>query len=50
MSWSITFLQSILGDNEDKLLDEEAQNLEGKITYTELVHALKQMKSERDRD
>ena len=40
-------LNDILGDNEDKLLDEEAQNLEGKITYTELLHALKQMKSEK---
>ena len=40
-------LNGILGDNEDKLLDEEAQNLEGKITYTELLHALKQMKSEK---
>ena len=26
-------LNDILGDNEDKLLDEEAQSLEGKITY-----------------
>ena len=40
-------LNDILGDNEDKLLDEEAQNLEGKITYTELLHALKQMKNEK---
>ena len=40
-------LNDILGDNEDKLLDKEAQNLEGKITYTELLHALKQMKSEK---
>ena len=40
-------LNDILGDNADNLLDEEAQNLEGKITYTELLHALKQMKSEK---
>ena len=35
-------LTDILGENEDKLSDEEAQTLEGKIT-----HALKQMKNEK---
>ena len=40
-------LTDILGENEDKLSDEEAQTLEGKITYAELLHALKQMKNEK---
>ena len=29
-------LHAILGDTEDKLSDDAAQNLEGKITHTEL--------------
>ena len=37
----------ILDENEDKISDEEAQTLEGKITYAELLHALKQMKNEK---
>ena len=40
-------LTDILGENEDKLSDEEAHALEGKITYAELLHALKQMKNEK---
>ena len=40
-------LTDILGENKDKLSDEEAQTLEGKITYAELLHALKQMKNEK---
>ena len=40
-------LTDILGENEDKLSDEEAHTLEGKITYAELLHALKQMKNEK---
>ena len=40
-------LTDILGENKDKLSDEEVQTLEGKITYAELLHALKQMKNEK---
>ena len=40
-------LSDILGVNVDKLSDEENQNLEGNITYTELFHSLKQMKNEK---
>ena len=40
-------LTDILGENEDKLSDEEAHSLEGKITYAELLHTLKQIKNEK---
>ena len=40
-------LTDTLGETEDKLSDEEAHTLEGKITYAELLRALKQMKNEK---
>ena len=40
-------MSDILGDNVDKLSYEENQNLEGNITYTKILHSLKQMKNEK---
>ena len=40
-------LTDILGGNEGKLSDQEAETLEGKITYAELLHALKQIKNKK---
>ena len=40
-------LHDILGDNEDKLSDDAAQTLDGKITHIALLHALKHMKNEK---
>ena len=40
-------LTDTLGETEDKLSDEEAHNLVGKIIYAELLHALKKMKNEK---
>ena len=37
-------LRDILGDNEDKFSDDAAQNLNGKTSHTELLHALKHLK------
>ena len=34
-------IHSVLGENENKLSDEESQNLEGEIKYSELGTALK---------
>ena len=40
-------LNNLLGDNKDKLSEERSQRLEGKITYAELLQALKQMKNDK---
>ena len=40
-------LNNVLGDNKDKLSEERSQRLEGKITYAELLQALKQMKNDK---
>ena len=38
-------IHSVLGENENKLSDEESQDLEGEIKYSELGTALKNMKN-----
>ena len=42
-----THISDILGENETKLSDQEAENLEGEITLTELAQALKNMKNDK---
>ena len=39
-------ISDTLGENETKLSDQEAENLEGEITLTELTKALKNMKND----
>ena len=36
-----TPIENIIGENESKLLDAEAEKIEGEITYAELAKALK---------
>lgn len=38
-------LQDILGDNPSKLSDQDAEKLEGEISYLELANTLKNMKN-----
>ena len=38
-------IHSVLGENENKLSDEESQDLEGEIKYSELGTSLKNMKN-----
>lgn len=38
-------IQTVLGDNEIKLSDEESQELEGELTHSELAYALRNMKN-----
>ena len=40
-----TPIKDIIGDNENQLNDDEAQKLEGELTYEELTLALKNMKN-----
>lgn len=40
-------IESVIGENNNKLLNIEAEKLEGKILYTELAQALKHMKNEK---
>ena len=42
-----THISNVLGENETKLSDQEAENLEGEITLTELAQALKNMKNDK---
>ena len=42
-----THISDILGENETKLSEQEAENLEGEITLTELAQALKNMKNDK---
>ena len=42
-----THISDILGENETKLSEQEAKNLEGEITLTELAQALKNMKNDK---
>ena len=42
-----THISNVLGENETKLSDQEAENLEGEITKTELAQALKNMKNDK---
>ena len=36
-----TLIENIIGENETKLSDAEAETIEGEITYAELAKALK---------
>ena len=38
-------IDSVLGDNSNKLTDSESNRLEGEIKYTEMAQALKNMKN-----
>ena len=40
-------INDTLGENETKLSDQEAENLEGEITLTELTKPLKNMKNDK---
>ena len=40
-------ISDTLGENATKLSDQEAENLEGEITLTELTKALKNMKNDK---
>ena len=42
-----TPIENIIGENETKLSDAEAEAIEGEITYAELAKALKNMKNEK---
>ena len=42
-----TPIENIIGENETKLSDAEAETIEGEITYAELAKALKNMKNEK---
>ena len=42
-----THISNVLGEIETKLSDQEAENLEGEITLTELAQALKNMKNDK---
>ena len=43
-----TPIENIIGENETKLSDAEAELIEGEITYAELAKALKNMKNEKN--
>ena len=40
-------IETLIGENSDKLSDAEADDLEGEIKYTEIFQALKNMKNEK---
>ena len=42
-----TPIENIIGENETKLSDAEAETIEGEITYAELAKVLKNMKNEK---
>ena len=40
-------IETLIGENSDKLSNAEAEDLEGEIKYTEILQALKNMKNEK---
>ena len=43
-----TPIKDVIGENENQLNDDEAQKLEGELTYEELTLALKNMKNSKN--
>ena len=43
-------IESVLGDNPNKLNKDEAEKLEGELSYFELAKALKSMKNKKLQD